>query len=252
MTINSTSLLLARRSVPGISGVNKFGYAPDIDTVEVAVWDQVASAVYPWPTSGDDLTLVSTDGADDSAGTGMRTAEVTYQDTNNIEYVKTFTIDGTTPVSILSTTGYRCYRIEGKTYGSGGTNAGTIQVKHATTVIAQVTIGEGQSLMALYTVPASATETLVGLLSKLYLSAGRAEEHIMRLRVKEPGNGFNTKFKKIVNASDHILEYDIPQQYPAGTDMMVTSQLSSGANGVCSAEFDICVVNEDIAKRLIH
>lgn len=143
--------------LPPNEGVNKFGRNPEVDSGATAdVWDFGGTGntlLYPWPSAAAATTVVSDDTNDTAAGTGARTVEVQGLDANYVQVTQTATLDGTTPVA-LTTNLLRVFRAKVLTAGSGETNAGNIDVKHTTTVLARVTAGYGQTLMALYTVPA--------------------------------------------------------------------------------------------------
>jgi hypothetical protein len=71
---------------------------------------------------------------------------------------ETVTMNGTTNVPTANTY-TRIFRMIVATAGSGATNAGTITATAQTdaTVTASIAAGEGQTLMAIYTVPAATT-----------------------------------------------------------------------------------------------
>lgn len=132
--------------------IAKFGNTPDIDTGSIPedVWD--IGGLYPWPTSALETTVVSDSANDNAAGTGAQSVSVQGLDANWNFIRQEIALNGLTPVT-LPTNLIRCFRANIEDAGSGGINAGNIQILHAPTAIAQITVGQGQTLMAIYTVP---------------------------------------------------------------------------------------------------
>jgi len=131
--------------------IRKFGRNDDIDTGPEDIWD--GGGLYSWPTAAAATTIVSSSVNDAAAGTGIRTARVFGLDTNFLEIQEDVTLNGTTPVA-LSNQYLRVYRAYGLTFGSLETNDGNIDVLHGATVLARISAQRGQTLMALYTIPA--------------------------------------------------------------------------------------------------
>ena len=132
--------------------VNKFGTNTDVDAAE-DIWD--GGGTYAWPSAAAATTIVSssTDDDGDPAGTGAQTVKVYGLDSNWLMISETVTMNGTGAVT-LENQYLRVFRAHTVAVGSGAVNAGNIQVKHGATVLAQITAGKGQTLMALYTIPA--------------------------------------------------------------------------------------------------
>lgn len=138
--------------------VHKFGYNADIDlaTDPEDIW--IAGGLYAYPSAAAATTAKSSSTDDDGApvGTGAQTLTVEGLDTNLAEVSQTVTMDGTTAVA-LPIDLFRVNRAYVRAVGSGGVNAGTIDVLHGATVLAQIAIGKGQTQQAIYTVPTLAT-----------------------------------------------------------------------------------------------
>ncbi len=183
--IRSIAFLLAvlpcvtlAQDVGGILYVNKFGRSADVDGgVTTDIWDGADGAtstdVWVPPTTARLHNIVSTSVADDGfpAGTGARTVSVQGLDENWDLASETVTLNGTTDVA-TTITYVRIFRLIVLTVGSGGGNAGVITATAQTdaTVTAAIAIGNNQTLMAIYTVPAG----MSGRLLAYYASANRA------------------------------------------------------------------------------
>ena len=135
-------------------GLHKFGYNPAITTATDPedVWD--AGGVYPWPTAAAATNIVSTDADDTDGGSGARTVWVQGLDSDGMLIDETVTLNGTSQVN-LTQQFYRVFRARVVLSGATGTNEGDIQIRHNTTALAQISQGYGQTLMAIYTVPAN-------------------------------------------------------------------------------------------------
>ena len=158
-TISGDSMLdIAKGSITGLSSVNKFGRNSNIDTGTVPedIWSR--GGVWVAPTTARIHDIASTDVNDSASGTGVRTVNIQGLDANWELQSETVIMNGTSNVATANTYN-RIFRMYGETAGSGGTNAGTITATAQTdgTVTAEIAQGMGQTLMAIYTVPAGYT-----------------------------------------------------------------------------------------------
>lgn len=68
------------------------------------IWEGVATTfVYPNQTTGEQMTLVSTNAQDSAAGTGAQQIDVHYLTATGVQAVETVTMNGTTPVNTVAT-----------------------------------------------------------------------------------------------------------------------------------------------------
>lgn len=188
-------------NITGQATVNKFGRNPDVDTGTDPedIWD--AGGIWVPPTQARTHDIASTDAADDGdpVGTGMRTVRIsglTAWDSDEVS--EDITLNGTT--SVPTANAYVIiHRMKGLTYGSGGTNAGTITATAQTdgTVTAQITIGKGQTLMAIYGIPSTQHFQMVQYYIDMNRTGGAGSSADMDLYLMEnAGNadaGFNNK-----------------------------------------------------------
>ncbi len=160
----STSRLTAigRGTVKGEKGVSIVGTNDDIDSAAAEdVWEHGGSVNYL--SSASILNITSTDAADASAGTGMRTFRLSGLDANLNEISEEITLNGQTIVT-TSKQYLRLTEMLGLTWGSGEFNVGTIHAFTGTATagtpddedLTYLTISplHGLSLSAIYTVPA--------------------------------------------------------------------------------------------------
>jgi hypothetical protein len=111
------------------------------------------SATYVSPTTYRTMNTVSSSANDASAGTGMRTMEITGVTLNGVES-EVITLNGTTPV--VSTKQYACIlESEGETWGSGLANAGNITSTASTDATVQnvIPIGFNEAYSGVFMCP---------------------------------------------------------------------------------------------------
>lgn len=145
---------IARGKFSALVGVNKFGRNANIDTAaDEDIWD--GGGTWVAPTAARTHDIASTSANDTSAGTGARTVRIYgLQTWATAESTEDVTLNGTSNVATANSY-VIIYRMQVLTVGSGGTNAGDITATAQTdaTVTAQISIGEGQTLMAIYGIP---------------------------------------------------------------------------------------------------
>jgi len=131
----------------------KFGENLDIDTGTDPEDIHALGGAKLFPTAASTLSVVSTDAADDSVGTGIQTLKILGLDADYNEIEEDVIMDGLTPV-VTTLTFLRVFRIHGITGGSNETAVGDIIVTHSEGDICSLPLGHGQSLDCSYTVPA--------------------------------------------------------------------------------------------------
>lgn len=221
--------------------IRKFGRNDDLDsgTVPEDIWD--FGGLYPFPSAVAATTIASDQAADTGAGTGMQQAQVIGLDTNYLLASEDATLNGLTPVA-LSTQFLRVHRVFGTAFGSGGTNAGNVDVLHGATVLARIIPARGQTLMCIFTTPADwPTVRVVGGYASIGRQAAAFAEVIMftrdfgsggwrdRLTVDIHSQGFDF----ISGQDDRVTEVTIDPR----TDIRLTGQSVSANNTGISAAF---------------
>jgi len=150
----------------GYSTIHKFGFNPDVDTGTTPedVWD-IGGVYTGFVAAAAATEIVSSVAADAAAGTGAQQVKVYGLDTNLNEISETVILTGVVPV-VLANQYKRVYRAHTVVVGSGGVNAGDIDIRHTVGPVnlARISVGRGQTLMAIYTIPASYKEArLIGI-----------------------------------------------------------------------------------------
>jgi hypothetical protein len=200
------------------------GFNDDGDTGD-DVWE--ASAVYPFPAAAAATTIISDSADDAAAGTGARTCLVTGLDANYNFVSQVASMNGVGAVT-LGTQLLRVLGVEVLTAGSGGLNAGIINVRHGATDLAHMVVGWNTTKMAIYTIPAGR----YGFLLDWSISTDGSAVVIAGLQTREAGGVWQTSnlaLGSVVNTIESI-RYSAPPRLDPGTDLRV--RMLTGANGL--------------------
>ncbi|MHA1400160.1 MAG: hypothetical protein ACTSQE_07410 [Candidatus Heimdallarchaeaceae archaeon] len=173
LPVRDPLLEIAKGNVTGHSGVNKFGHVEDIDISDVPVDIWNGGSVWVAPTAARTHDIVSDDVNDDVGDTGARTINIQGLDSNWELQEEVIPMNGTTNVATANTY-VRIFRMYVVTVGSSLTNEGNITATAQVdgTVTAAITTGKGQTLMAIYTIPAGKT----GYITKGYTTITRQDK----------------------------------------------------------------------------
>lgn len=226
-------LLVAKGDVPGTTGLFKFGFNADVDAAEETIWD--GGGLYSYPASALAMTIVSSSASDAAAGTGARTVTVVGLNASYVEIAQTITLNGTTAVNI-PTALLRVYRAFVVTAGSGNTAAGTLTIANAGTTYAQITLGDNQTLMAVYTVPAGYTLYLTS--SNISAGTANANQYLTARLVQRPFGGVFRDISKLT-LHDGTASFDgfiVPLRFPEKTDIEIRA-IGSGTNNSVGGVF---------------
>jgi len=227
--------------IPGYSMINKFGYNPSIGSGSFeTIWETGNN--YPWQSSAVTVDVVSDDVNDDVASTGARTLRIQGLDGSYNLAEETVDMDGTTTVTTTQEF-LRVFRMSVETAGSSGNNEGTITVTYTggSDVAATITEGNGQTLMALYTIPAGYT----GYLLSINISSGKDQE--MEFKFIQRDNSitnaaFQTKQFLDVRGGQTTVIFNAINVIPQKSDIYVSGKASS--NSSASASFDLLLVQD--------
>lgn len=213
------------------------GNNPNTDTDWNTVWSESTPVVLP--TSAAQLKVSSSHTDDTSAGTGLRTIEITGLLADFTEVKEEVTLNGQTEV-LTSNSFYRINRVKGLTAGSTGENQGKIYIGSGTvtagvpaTVHAVICDKGNKSCGSFYTVPKGSTAFLMA------WTCTQDTSNIMHVRLRKcKPNGLwmtsgtisvHDSFTKEVHGAKGLTE---------GTDFQFQTQLVAGTgNSSCYLEF---------------
>lgn len=227
-------LQLARGHISNHSAVHKFGWNTSVGTSEETVWD--GSNVYSYSVTGT-ATAHSTTNASDSAST----VTISGLDENFLLVTDTLTVDGAASANQYS----RIFRSYMTTANTGTTNVNAVDIKTHSNTIARISAGQGQTLMALYTIPANKTGYLKQVQFTSNKSGNPAVFRILsRIANGNPANEgpFRTigQFGQMDGPTEYI--YNCPIRLPSNTDLEIRATATSSAPA-CGATFDLILVD---------
>lgn len=216
------NLQVARGQIAYHESVFKFGFNPDVDDSLETVWSQ--GGLYSYLTSASVLKVSSSSTADTSAGTGARTVLISGLDADCNEISETVTLNGQTAVNTTNSF-YRVFRMTVKTAGTGAQNAGTIYAGTGTVtagvpanVYGAIAVGDNQTLMAFWTVPAGYTAYLLAV--DVSVATTQISKYATTTLVARPeGEVFQVRDKFVKAEGAHHQAYEIPLKLEAKTDI---------------------------------
>ena len=228
-------LQVARGQISWHYKVHKFGFNPLINDAEETIWD--VGGIYSYPSTAVKMTATSTDGANDED------VQVTIQgldaDYNEISETVTLNASGIEETNSFFLRVFRA-SIEGSQEPSG-----TINITNTGTTYARVTLGDNQTLMCVWTVPAGYTAYLLQK-DVTCLTEANNKFGTIRLVSKEFGGVFKTKDKFAVQNGHTEIAYSIPLSIPEKTDIEVRAVGSSSNSELhVSAGLDIIYIKND-------
>jgi len=228
---------IARGAVAQTSHINKFGYNTAVGGTFETITDLGGDQYYP--TSAGVISVVSSDANDDDGDTGARTVEIQGLDGNYAEISETVTLNGTGAVTTTASF-LRVFRMRVLTAGSSGTNEGNITASIGGNNVARISGGNGgQTLMAVYTVPAGKKGYIIKFQGSL--SKNQEAQFMIRTRYGTTDAAWQVKgmFGTFANAVGY--EYPVPLEVTEKTDIEIRAK--AGANSECGAIFDIILVD---------
>jgi hypothetical protein len=245
-TTEPFELQIARGQVAWHYAQFKFGFNPDVDDSLETVWAE--GGLYSYIETATVLKVSSSSTNDTAAGTGARTVTLFGLDANYAEIGETVTLNGQTAVNSTKTY-LRINRMVVNTAGSGGQNAGVIYAGTGTVTTgvpankyATIAVGDNQTLMALWTVPADHTAYL--LKKDVDVATTQNNKYATINLVSRPFGGvFQIKDKSVIHSGALNQTYSIPLKFEEKTDLEVRCiGDSSGADIAISASLDIIYI----------
>ena len=219
--------------------VNKYGRAGDVDAA-LDVYD-VSSGNYEFPTVAF-ATEVFGLANDHPSSNGVHSIQIEGLDINGADITEVATLNGVTPVAVSSY--FRVNRSFIKAVGSSLVNSGSIVIRHVgSATLARITGLEGQTLQAIYTMPANASGNIVAWRVDAAREATQvAFQAAMRLQTRNPGEGWRTRDSGLAgntNSLNRVFETPEPISVKPLTDIRVRVSAVNTDDGVVSAGFEI-------------
>lgn len=229
---------LARGAIAQTSHINKFGYNTSVGLNFETITDLGGDQYYP--TSAGIVSVVSSDANDDDGDTGARTVEIQGLDGNYEEISETITMNGTSAVTTTASF-HRVFRMRVLTAGTTGTNEGNITASIGGNNVARISSANGgQTLMAVYTVPAGCK----GYLTNFQGSLSKNQEAVFMIRTKNGAESSAWQVKAMFGTFANSVQYNyqIPLEISEKTDIEIRAKV--GATAEIGAIFDIVKVSD--------
>lgn len=228
--LNDQGIDIARGLVVDTSHINKFGFTGTDANGTATVWDGNAiSAVYPYPVAAP-VTVTSSNGVADNG----KIVRVQGLDAGYNELSEELEVGGA-PSATPFLRVFRASMVD-------ASNTGIISMSQGATVAAQILAGNGQTLMAVYTVPAGKT----GFIYKFQGSIDKANVGVkfkVYCRLPDDNGVFRLIGQWGTQGGNSVnYDYPVPLMIPEKGDIRVDVQ--TGASCGCGAIFDVILVDD--------
>lgn len=234
-------LQVARGMIAGHKHLFKYGNNPDINGSLETIWSH--STLYVYPTVAIQMSVSSSSVDDTSAGIGARTVSVQGLDQNYNEVAETIVLNGQSSV-LTTNTFIRVFRAFVITAGSTNTAQGTIYIGTGTitggipaTIYAEIPLGENQTLMAIWTVPAGYTMYIYR--GTFSAASNNAAQYILgKFMVRNFGGVFRNAADVTANSNVIPYDFEIPLAVPEKSDIEARAIALAGTNFYTTASFE--------------
>ena len=220
---------VAAGKITGTKHLNKFGYNEGLTLSYEPIWD--GSSAYTYNSYAQVLRVTSDDSADNTATVEVQGLDSDY----NLAY-ETLTVGG----SDGTTKFIRVFRAIMKTHPTATENAGVITIANDSDVAqAKILETNGQTLMALYTIPAGKT----GYLTHFMGTVDKSNDAIFQIRTRKPnGDVFNVKAQFGTFATPVTYEYEVPLVFTEKSDIEIRAKAGATMGG--GATFDLVLIDD--------
>ena len=243
---SAANIPIAAGQLAGYSSVEKFGRNPNVATTIETVWEH--GGIYEYLTTASQIFIYSASSDDGVGQIGAIKVTVQGLDENYNIISEELTVNG----AGSTLTFFRVYRAFITDAGSSGYNKGHLiissQSNGAGIVLADIGgdgtgvnfVGYGQTMLALYTVPAGKTAYV----TQWTIGNGNYNTSCSAfLRSRVPFNGFvmTTSDTMAVSGGFHVKNYSIPLKFVEKTDIEI--QAFDGGGTIVSSTFNIILVD---------
>ncbi len=228
-------LSIAQGEVSGHSGEHKFGAVPAMSQNQTGtIWD-VNDTTYPWSSwsSAGTVDILAVNASDNGKKITIVGLDADYN-------AQSEEITVSSAGAVTSTNSYiRLFRA----YVSEGiSNVGVINVQKSAVTVLRINANKGQTLMAIYTVPAGYTAYLMQFTATCEGSADATGN--MYIRYPNPAAfRIGHSFEFTGAGGQYLYKFAIPVRLPEKTDIDVRATMRSN-NARMTAAFDMVLVQD--------
>ena len=226
---------LANGQLVKTSFIHKFGAVPAMSQAQSGtIWD-IDDTLYPWSAFSTPLT-VNVERNNESDDGFIVTVQGLDQDWN---YQSEDIL-----ISGPDTTGVKLWRRINRAFitSGGATNTGDIDIEAGGVTVARINAGKGQTLMAIYTVPAKHTAYLHQIGCSVQQSSDATVSMFVRYS-NEDAFRVATSFEVTGTGGPYIYPFTVPIRIPEMSDIDVRATMRSN-NARSTAAFDIVLVRK--------
>lgn len=228
-------LQVAQGLIPGYSFNHKFGAVQELGiNTTGTLWD-IDDTVYPWASwdTAGTITLTRDDAADASKVVTVQGLDSNYN----------YASEDITLTAVSGNAGTVSWKRVNRMFmiTDGGGNVGNVTAVKGGINVARITAGLGQTLMAVYTVPAGKT----GYLLKGVMTAQASADASGKMMVRYFGSDVfrvGHSFEVTGSGGEYQYEFAIPIPLPEKSDIDVRA-ITRSNNGRYTAAFDILLVD---------
>lgn len=225
--------MVAEGNITDHTFIHKFGAVPSLSTGATgSVWD-VDDTLYPW-SAFDTAGVINANRANAADANKIVTVLGLDADYNAVEESITLTAASNNTGTVIFKRVFRAFVTDGVT------NVGNIDIQRNSTTVARITAGKGQTLMAVYTVPAGYT----GYLYKGTASAQSSADATGNMFVRYFGQtSFRTQHTFEVGGTGGQYTYDFTFPPPVLEKSDIDVRVSGRTNkGRYTAAFDLLLI----------
>ena len=188
------------------------------------------------------MKISSADVDDTSAGDGARTVQIYGLDANYVLQNEVITLNGRTAVETVGTY-IRIWRMVVRTAGATESNEGIVYAGTGTVTdgvpankFAAISVGQNQTLMAVWTVPVGKTALLKGIEHIVFdTPGGLTSGATIRVVARPSGETFQTKHKTVLTNSPFNPPEKVFAVFTEKTDVEVRAVVNANTAAVSAA-----------------
>jgi len=217
--------------------VDAAGATPEFGIITEVTSDTVITFANGLSRGGSGASRSTYSIIDNSATTGAQAVKVSYLDDAFAEHNEIIITNGTTPVVTVNTDIYRVNVFRVIAAGSGGGNAGAIDVRNTadTPIYSQIATGINRATNITYTVPASKELYIYNILLSAGSNVANRPVRFMTLATFDSSTSrkiplYMPYTNVIVTDGSVDVPIEIPTKFPAGVDIKVSAISPDGAS----------------------
>ena len=227
-------LKVSKGKVNGHKAIHKFGAVPAMSQNQTGtIWD-VSDTSYPWSAlaTATQLTVLAVNASD----TG-KTITIIGLDSNYKEQQENVVVSSSAAVTTTKSF-IRVYRAY---VADGTTNVADINIQASSTTVCRITAGKGQTLMAVYTVPAGFTGYIIRGVCTVQSSADATGDMFVRY-FGQSSFRVGHSFEVAGVGGMYNYEFAVPIKIPEKSDIDIKATVRSN-NARLTAAFDLLLVD---------